>query len=33
VLQNDIFFKAGLSFLLVGAFAFLRSVFYMINYK
>ncbi|MEK6660063.1 MAG: hypothetical protein AABY36_10305 [Campylobacterota bacterium] len=33
LLQNDIFIKAGASFLLMGALAFVRNVFYMINYK
>jgi hypothetical protein len=33
VFQNDIFIKAGASFLLMGALAFVRSVFYMINYR
>jgi hypothetical protein len=33
LLQNDIFIKAGASFLLMGAMAFVRNVFYMINYK
>jgi hypothetical protein len=33
LLQNDIFIKAGASFLVIGAIAFLRSVIYMINYK
>ena len=31
--QNDTFMKAGASFMLMSALAFLRSVFYMINYK
>lgn len=31
--QNGVLLKAGASFLLIGALAFLRSVFYMINYK
>lgn len=33
LLQNDMLIKAGASFLLFGTFAFVRSVFYMINYK
>ncbi|MCK9473659.1 hypothetical protein [Sulfurimonas sp.] len=33
LLQDEVVLKAGASFLLVGALAFLRSVFYMINYK
>src|SRR3990167_4438764 len=33
LLQNDALIKAGASFLFVGALAFVRSVFYMINYK
>jgi len=33
VFQNDIFIKAGASFLLMGTLAFVRSVFYMINYR
>lgn len=33
LLQNDILIKAGASFMLMSALAFLRSVFYMINYK
>jgi hypothetical protein len=33
LLQNDTLIKAGASFLVVGAIAFLRSVMYMINYK
>jgi hypothetical protein len=33
LLQSDILLKAGSSFLIVGAFAFVRNVFYMINYK
>jgi hypothetical protein len=33
LLQNDSLIKAGASFLFVGALAFVRSVFYMINYK
>ena len=33
LLQDNIFIKAGASFLLLGALAFVRSVFYMINYK
>jgi len=31
--QSDIYLHAGASFLLVGAFAFLRSMFYMIKFK
>ncbi len=31
--ENGVLLKAGASFLLIGALAFLRSVFYMINYK
>jgi hypothetical protein len=31
--QDNTFIKAGVSFLLIGALAFVRSVFYMINYK
>ncbi|MDQ1263657.1 MAG: hypothetical protein QG559_658 [Campylobacterota bacterium] len=33
VLKDDTFIKAGASFLLIGALSFVRSVFYMINYK
>ncbi len=33
LLQDDIFIKAGASFLLLGALAFVRNVFYMINYR
>lgn len=33
VLKDDVFIKAGASFLLIGAISFARSVFYMINYK
>lgn len=33
LLQDDIFIKAGASFLLFGALAFVRNVFYMINYR
>jgi len=33
LLQNDALIKGGASFLLVGAVAFVRNVFYMINYK
>ena len=33
LLQNDMIIKAGASFLVVSAIAFLRSVFYMINFK
>ncbi|MDK9692806.1 MAG: hypothetical protein OEL19_00995 [Sulfurimonas sp.] len=33
LLQNEMLIKAGASFLLFGTFAFVRSVFYMINYK
>ncbi|MDD2653448.1 MAG: hypothetical protein PHX44_10425 [Sulfurimonas sp.] len=33
LLQNEILIKAGASFLLFGVFAFVKSVFYMINYK
>lgn len=33
LLQDDIFVKAGASFLLLGALAFVRNVFYMINYR
>ena len=33
LLQDDTLIKAGASFLVVGAIAFLRSVLYMINYK
>ncbi|MBL0707434.1 MAG: hypothetical protein JJW00_00075 [Sulfurimonas sp.] len=32
-LQNDTLIKAGASFLVVGAMALLRNIFYMINYK
>ncbi|QFR43060.1 hypothetical protein CVO_05875 [Sulfurimonas sp. CVO] len=31
--QNEILIQAGASFLLIGALAFVRSVFFMINYK
>jgi len=31
--QSNIYINAGASFLVVGAFAFLRSMFYMINFK
>lgn len=31
--QNEMLIKAGASFLLFGTFAFVKSVFYMINYK
>lgn len=33
LIQNDVFLKAGASFLLVGTLAFVRNVFYMINFK
>ncbi|MDD3855481.1 hypothetical protein [Sulfurimonas sp.] len=33
LLQDDIFIKVGASFLLFGALAFVRNVFYMINYR
>ena len=33
LMQDDTLIKAGASFLVVGAIAFLRSVLYMINYK
>ena len=33
LLQNETFIKAGSSFLLMSALAFIRNVFYMINYK
>lgn len=33
LLQNEMLIKAGASFLLFGALAFVKSVFYMINYK
>lgn len=33
LLQNDALVKGGASFLLMGSIAFVRSVFYMINYK
>ncbi|WP_294885941.1 MULTISPECIES: hypothetical protein [unclassified Sulfurimonas] len=33
LLQDDTFIKAGASFLLIGALAFVRNVFYMINYR
>ncbi|MBW6488891.1 MAG: hypothetical protein K0A91_07505 [Sulfurimonas sp.] len=33
LLQNDALIKGGASFLLMGSIAFVRSVFYMINYK
>lgn len=33
LLQSDVLMKAGASFLVVGALAFVRSVFYMINFK
>ena len=31
--ENTELINAGASFLVIGAFAFLRSVFYMINFK
>ena len=33
LMQNDTMIKAGASFLVVGAFALVRNVFYMINFK
>ncbi|MDD5156701.1 MFS transporter [Sulfurimonas sp.] len=33
LLKDDMLIKAGASFLLIGAAAFVRSIFYMINYK
>lgn len=33
LLQDNMLIKAGASFLLIGALAFIRSVFYMINFK
>ncbi|MDY0233987.1 MAG: hypothetical protein RBS11_08115 [Sulfurimonas sp.] len=33
LIQNDTMIKAGASFLVVGAFALLRNVLFMINYK
>nr|WP_321268450.1 hypothetical protein [uncultured Sulfurimonas sp.] len=33
LMKNDMLINAGASFLVVGAFAFVRSVFYMINFK
>ncbi|EQB35528.1 hypothetical protein M947_09610 [Sulfurimonas hongkongensis] len=33
LMQNDTMIKAGASFLVVGAFALFRNVFFMINYK
>jgi len=33
LLQNDTLIKAGASFLFIGALAFVRSMFYMINYR
>ncbi len=33
IIQSDILISAGASFLVVGALAFIRSVFYMINFK
>lgn len=33
LLQDDKLIKAGASFLLIGALAFVRNVFFMINYK
>jgi len=33
LLQNEMLIKAGASFLLFGTLAFVKSVFYMINYK
>jgi len=33
LLQNDVFIKAGVSFLFTGALAFVRNVLYMINYR
>jgi len=33
LLQNDTLIKAGASFLVVGALALVRNVFFMINYK
>ncbi|MEA1955856.1 MAG: hypothetical protein U9N02_05105, partial [Campylobacterota bacterium] len=33
LVKSDILIGAGASFLVVGAFAFIRSVLYMINFK
>lgn len=33
VIKSDIYIKAGASFLVVGTFAFVRNMLYMINYK
>jgi hypothetical protein len=33
IFKSDVMINAGASFLIVGAFAFVRSVFFMINYK
>ena len=33
VFQSTLFIDAGASFLLMGTLAFMRSVFYMINFK
>ncbi len=33
LMKSDILISAGASFLVVGAFAFIRSVFFMINFK
>jgi len=33
IFKEDVLIGAGASFLVVGAVAFLRSVFYMINFK
>ena len=33
IMKNDMLIGAGASFLVVGAVAFIRSVFYMINFK
>jgi hypothetical protein len=33
LLKSDIYLNAGASFLVIGAFAFVRSMLYMINYK
>ena len=33
IIQSDKLMSAGASFLVVGAFAFLRSLLYMINFK
>jgi hypothetical protein len=33
LMKSDILIGAGASFLVIGAFAFLRSVFFMINFK